>query len=127
MQVPLWVAVTTAQCVVRLLCDLGFKFRCVLSLLCKVFCIRCVVEDEGYGMEDNSQLYGLKIDPSLNPRPALVHLLENIAVAMLLIKPIEFFGNSFFIRSIHSLVIFCQQILNLANNHTVYMGSLRRK
>lgn len=68
----------------------------------------------------------LKIDRSQNPRPALVRLLENIAVGsvVLLTKPIEFFGNSFFIRSIHSLVIFCPQILILANNHAVYMGSL---
>ena len=68
----------------------------------------------------------LKIDRSQNPRPALVRLLENIAVgsAVLLTKPIEFFGNSLFIRSTHSLVIFCQPILILANNHAVYMGSL---
>ena len=40
----------------------------------------------------------LKIDRSQNPRPALVRLLENIAFGsvVLLTKPIEFFGNSFF-------------------------------
>ena len=70
----------------------------------------------------------LKIDRSQNPRPALYRLLENIAVGsvVLLTKPIEFFGNSFFIRRIHSLVIFCPHILILANNHAVYMGSLSR-
>ena len=53
-------------------------------------------------------------------------LLENIAVGsvVLLTKPISFFGNSFFIRSIHSLVVFCQHILILTNNHALYMGSL---
>ena len=68
----------------------------------------------------------LKIDRSQNPRPALVRLLENIAVGsvMLLTKPIKFFGNSFFIRSRHSPVMFCQQNLILANNHAMYMGSL---
>ena len=58
--------------------------------------------------------------------PALVRLLENIGVGSVVLstKPIEFFGNSLFTRSIHSRVIFCPQILILANNHAVYMGSL---
>ena len=79
MQVSLWVADTTAQCVVRLLCDLGFKFRRVFSLLCKVFCIRCVVEDEGYGMEDNSQLYGLAPSLTLSASSSF-HILLYVSV-----------------------------------------------
>ena len=67
----------------------------------------------------------LKIDRSQNPRPALVSLLVLLAVSCCWQSQSSFLETPFFIHSIHSLVIFCPQILNLANNHAVYMGSIR--